>query len=225
MKIYSSEWAENYERLAHAGIPGREGLYRICQAVFQPVPSNACLLVVGCGTGVELLHLAKAFPTASFVAVDPAQPMLEFCAQRVKEEKLSERISLHLGELDSLPSTSSFDAATAILVSQHIREDEKAEAFFKSIAERLKPNGYLYSADLHIATGQNRERMISLWQQQALMSGIDADIIQETLGKFEKDFRVRDEALLTHLLASAGLTFMLKPFSSLLYGAWCSVKG
>ncbi|MEL6262386.1 MAG: class I SAM-dependent methyltransferase [Cyanobacteria bacterium J06626_6] len=70
MEIYSSEWAENYERLAEAGIPGREGLHRICQAAFCSLPTKASILIVGCGTGVELVQLAKALPEASFVAFD-----------------------------------------------------------------------------------------------------------------------------------------------------------
>lgn len=224
MEVYSSEWAENYERLANAGIPGREGLYRICQASFQSLPAGASILIVGCGTGVETLQLAEALPNVSFVAVDPAQPMLDFCARQVEAQGFDQRVSLHAGTLDSLPSDALFDAATAILVSQHISEDADTEAFFQNIVRRLKPGGYLYSADLHIAAGQNREKMIALWQDQALMAGIETDVIEALLMRFESDLRVRDEETIINFLQKAGFVSTLKPFSSLLYGAWLSQR-
>ena len=224
MEVYSEEWAENYERLAKAGIPGREGLLRVCQAAFLSLPADAKILIVGCGTGVELVRLAKALHNASFVAVDPAQPMLDFCAQRLKSEGIMQRVRLHSGLLESLPATTPFDAATAILVSQHIVEDEAAKVFFQNITKRLKPQGYLYSADLHIGIGQNREQMIDLWQKQALMAVIEAPIIENLLTQFDVEFRVRDETTLKTLFHTAGLISTIKPFSSHLYGAWLSRK-
>ncbi|MEO0801053.1 MAG: class I SAM-dependent methyltransferase [Cyanobacteria bacterium J06642_2] len=224
MELYSSEWADNHERLADAGIPVREGLYRICETAFRRLPQNAKILIVGCGTGVELIRLAKALPTATFVALDSAQPMLDFCVRQVEAKGLTHRVQFHSGAVDSLEHESPFDAATAILVSQHLANDAEAARFFTQISQRLKPSGCLYSADLHIPSDQNRDRMIDLWREQAVMSGVEASIIQNITARFGIDLRVRDEEAIAHLLHTAGLALSLKPFSSLLYGAWLSQK-
>ena len=225
MEIYTTEWAENYERLAIAGIPGREGLYRVCKASLTNLPQGARILVVGCGTGSDLIPLAKALPTASFVAIDPAEPMLAFCSERVKSEGLSQRVTLQAKSLNSFQMPDNFDAATAILVSQHLAEDAAAAEFFCQIAQLLKPKGLLYSADLHIATDQDRERMLALWRDQALMSGTEMSVVEGLLSRFSSDLRPRDESAIVGFLHSAGFINILKPFSSLIYGAWVSEKG
>ncbi len=220
MEVYGEAWASNYERLANAGIPGREGLYRLCRASFLDLSANARILVIGCGTGVELISLAHAFPEASFVGIDPAQAMLAFCAGKVSAEGLSSRVHLQPVGLDGFAGEADFDAVTSILVSQHIPLDHQAAEFFRKIAALLKPGGRLYTADLHIAGGQNRTSMLALWHAQALMSGIEPAIVETTSDKFHTELRPRDEAVITDFLRSAGFVEILKPFSSLLYGAW-----
>ena len=225
MELYSTEWAENYTQLADAGIPGREGLYRICKAILTELPQGSKILVVGCGTGDDLIPLAKALPTSSFIAIDSAESMLDFCQERIKSEGLLERVTLHAKSLDSFQSTDSFDAATAILVSQHLAEDSEASEFFCQIARLLKPGGCLYSADLHIAAGQDRERLLDLWRTQALMSGIEVNLVESLLLRFSSDLRPREESTILNFLHSAGFVNVLKPFSSLIYGAWVSQRG
>jgi len=225
MEIYGEEWAANYERRANAGIPGREGLYRLCQAFFLGLPAQARILVVGCGTEDDLIPLAKAFPEASLVAIEPAEPMLAYCSRRVAAEGLANRVTLHPTSLQNFESSAQFDAATAILVSQHIFPDVAAAEFFQKIASLLKPNGRLYSADLHIGAGQDRELLLALWREQASMSGIEPAVVQEGLVRFTTELRPRDEAVIYEFLRAAGFVNILKPFSSLIYGAWASSKG
>ncbi len=94
--------------------------------------------------------------------------MLTVCRHRVEAEGLTARVTLHLCPLAEFTPTQQFDAATAILVSQHLVPDSAAQAFFHQLAGLLKSQGALYSADLHIARGQSRELMLDLWQRQAV---------------------------------------------------------
>ena len=221
-EIYDAEWAHNYERRADAAIPGRDGLYRLCRASFRGLPAGARILVIGCGTGSELIPLAHAFPGATIIGIEPAQPMLDICAARVSAAALSSRVSLQAVSLEAFSGAGDFDAATSILVSQHISSDSEAGAFFRTVASLLKPGGRLYTADLHIATGQAREAMLALWREQALMSGTEPVLVDGMLSKFESDLRPRDESTILGLLQSAGFHRILKPFSSLIYGAWAA---
>lgn len=225
MDIYNEEWARNYTQRANAGIPGREGLYRLCKAFFRSLPADSRILVIGCGTGEELISLAQMLPHASFVGIDPAQPMLELCRKRISSEGLSRRVNLKPVNLENFTDGGDFDAATAILVSQHLADDHAAAEFFSAIAALLKPRGRLYSAEVHIASGQDRDLMVALWTEQALMSGIESEIVEGMLARFATDLRPRDEATIVRFLRSAGFANILKPYSSLIYGAWASHKG
>jgi tRNA (cmo5U34)-methyltransferase len=220
MEIYEEAWAANFEKLAEAGIPGREGLFRLCATSLASLPEQAAVLVVGCGVGSELSYLAPRFPTWRFEAIDPAEPMLAACRRRLEAEGLTTRVNLHRCSLAEFKPTKVFDAATAILVSQHLFADSAAEGFFHQLARLLKPHGALYSADLHLARGQSWELMLDLWQRQAIRAGIPPDRVRDLAARFGRDIALRDEAVIEGFLQRAGFEHILKPFSSLVYGSW-----
>ncbi len=225
MEIYDEAWAANFEKLAEAGIPGREGLFRLCATSLASLPEQVEVLVVGCGVGSELSYLAQRFPTWHFEAIDPAEPMLTACRHRMEAEGLTARVTLHLCPLAEFKSTQQFDAATAILVSQHLVSDSAAQDFFHQLAGLLKPQGALYAADLHIARGQSREWMLDLWRRQALRAGIPAESVSGLLTRFtHQEIALRDEAVIEGFLQRAGFERILKPFSSLIYGSWSAQK-
>lgn len=224
MPAYDQEWAENYARLASASIPGRDGLYQLCSAYFSNLPDAANILVVGCGTGEELIKLAQTLPTASFEAIDPAEPMLALCRERLGSAGLTNRVTLHATTLDHFQSQSSYHAATTILVSQHIQPDEQAQAFFTDIATRLRPSGLLFSADLHFQDGVLQESLTNLWQNNVMQAGIDASTTSAMLNQIVSVIQPRPAHMLEGFLENAGFSDIFMPFRSLMYGAWVARK-
>ncbi|MCG8315211.1 MAG: class I SAM-dependent methyltransferase [Pseudomonadales bacterium] len=93
------------------------------------------------------------------------------------------RIKLHNSTLKEFSSPTKFDAATAILVSQHLSPVAEAQEFFKQIASFLKPSGLLYSADIHIASGQERDYVMGLWRNNLIVSGLESDMADGMLLK------------------------------------------
>jgi tRNA (cmo5U34)-methyltransferase len=158
MEIYDAQWAADYERVAEAAIPGRAGLYRLCGAALGDLPTPSRILVVGSGTGAELLALAAALPDATFVALEPAAAMRAACAERIAAAGLGRRIELLGTTLAAFACADQFDAATAVRVSQHCAGDDEAAAFFRRLSDLLTDGGHLYTADLHVALGQDRVR-------------------------------------------------------------------
>lgn len=224
MQIYDRTWAENYERNAEISIPGRAGLYRLCKASLLNLAADAHVLVVGCGTGTDLIGLAQAFPGWTFDAVEPADGMLTYCRSQITALGLDARISTHACTLDNFKPARQYDAVTAILVSQHISDAAEAGQFFAQLYAPLKPGGTLFSADLHIASGQSREAIVALWATNAKMSGAPPEMLAGASHLFASTMRPRDEADLLKLITDAGFRNPLKVFSSLLYGAWRSER-
>jgi len=48
-------------------------------------PSDSRVLIVGAGTGAELINLANYFPLWNFTVVEPASAMLDVCRQRAEK--------------------------------------------------------------------------------------------------------------------------------------------
>ncbi|HYG70445.1 MAG TPA: class I SAM-dependent methyltransferase, partial [Anaeromyxobacteraceae bacterium] len=123
----AASYDERYLKLA----PMQKALHLVTQLALAELPFDARVLIVGAGTGAELLHLAAAFPGWRFTAVDPSEPMLRRCRLRADAAGLSARCRFHEGAVDTLPEEErAFDGATALLVSQFVVDPEARRGFF-----------------------------------------------------------------------------------------------
>lgn len=71
---------------------------RRLRAAVRPQP-GARILEVGCGTGRNLILLARAWPDVAFVGIDISSEMLSYAREKVRRAGLTERIALIEGEL------------------------------------------------------------------------------------------------------------------------------
>ena len=222
MEMYGEEWAARYEEYANASIAGREGLFRLAAAGLAGLPANARVLVVGCGTGSEILALASRHPEWRFEAVEPANQMLEVCRRRMHENDLGHRVTFHRQGVQGL-TIEPCDGATAILVSQHLIDDAAAEAFFAEIASRVVNRGALFSADISLPNQADTDQtLLRIWQEQAVGSGLPYEAPASLVSRFGHDLVARSPARIEQLLISAGFTFPQQVFQSTIYRAWVS---
>ena len=146
--VFDEERASTYDKRAAKLAPLRDTLHLLTRLILSDLPTDARILCVGVGTGLELIYLAQEFPQWQFTAVEPARAMLDICRQKAEEYGIVSRCTWHEGYLDSLPASAPFDAATCLLVSHFFMQQEERQKFFRQIASRLRPQGYLVSADL-----------------------------------------------------------------------------
>lgn len=146
--VFDEECASTYDKRAAIMAPLRDALHLLTRLILSELPADARILCVGIGTGLELIYLAQEFPQWQFVAVEPASAMLNTCRQKAEKCGVASRCTWHEGYLDSLPASELFDAATCFLVSHFFMQLEERCNFFSQIASRLRPHGYLVSADL-----------------------------------------------------------------------------
>ncbi len=116
----STHWWYRARRDILAGVIARE----------IPLPANARLLEIGCGTGHNLPMLAR-FGTVDAIEIDDA-------ARGVAEKRLGRTIgSAPLPELAGVPDAS-YDLVALLDVLEHVADDVAA---LQAIARRLKPGG------------------------------------------------------------------------------------
>ncbi|MBM4385964.1 MAG: class I SAM-dependent methyltransferase [Deltaproteobacteria bacterium] len=222
MAAYDDEWAANYARRAEAAIPGRDGLYRLCCSALRDLPEGASVLVVGSGTGEELLRLAQAHPTARFVCLEPAEAMRAVCERRVADAGIAARVTLRGETLAAFETRERFAGATSVLVSQHVTDDGAAAAFFRALAALLAPGAWLYSADIHLAAGQDERLMRAAWENQARRAGLEEAAIEYLLAQLGVDPRLRREEVIVGFLRDAGFVDVHKLFGATIYGSWAA---
>lgn len=117
-------------------VPGHQDMLRMsAQLLAEDAPSDAKLLVVGAGGGIELGHFAQMHPGWSFIGVDPSAQMLAMARSELGD--LIDRCELIEGTIDAAPF-GPFDGATCLLTLHMIPDDGAKLATLRAIRRRLR---------------------------------------------------------------------------------------
>lgn len=213
--------AATYDRTWRAMAPLRDALQLVLDHVFAPLPDDANVLCVGAGTGAEILYLAQRHPNWRFTAVEPSGPMLDVFRGKAETQGIASRCVFHEGFLDSLPDDASgepFDAATSILVSQFVTEPTERRAFFRGIADRLRPGGYLASADLACdMTSEAGRQLMDVWFE---MMSVAPEARERARGVYSSQVAVVPPEAMDDILWEGGFDAPVRFFQSGLIHAW-----
>lgn len=217
--------AESYDQQWSKLAPIRDGLNLLVGAVFSDLPADARVLCVGAGTGSEIIHLAQRFPAHRFTAVEPSAPMLEVCRRRAEEHGIASRCVFHNGYLDSLAPSAPFDAATSLLVSQFILEPEVRSDFFRAIAGRLRPGGYLASADLASDMDSTAyQSLLDVWVRMMSAGDVPPDMVERFRTMYGRDVAILPPGRVSAIMASGGFDAPVQCFQAGLIHAWYATR-
>jgi tRNA (cmo5U34)-methyltransferase len=121
-------------------------------AELLPKENGACVLDLGCGTGLELDEYYKLNPTAYITGIDLAEGMLSVLNSKHSDKN----IKLICGSyFDADFGLSKFDAAVSVESLHHFTANEKKPLYTK-LRNALKPNGYFILTD-YFAKDDNEE--------------------------------------------------------------------
>jgi tRNA (cmo5U34)-methyltransferase len=152
---FSGEASRRFDANVRARIPGYEHALRLAAVVVASQVAPGDLLSVGCGTGADLVELARR-PGWRLTGVDPAADMLALAEERFRAEGLS-GIALHRGTVDDLADAPAYDAALLCFVLHFVPDDGSKERLLASIARRLRPGGKLVLLDFCRTPGHARD--------------------------------------------------------------------
>ena len=222
---FDRDRANNYDLDIRKAIPGYEALHDMAQSLLDTsLPQSARLLVVGSGTGMELINFCTKNPQWFLTGVEPSEEMMLIAKQRLGKTKFLERVSLHTGYIDSLPKTDPMDAATLILVMHFLPDDGSKLQLLREIGRRLKPEAELIIADLHGDKSAPYFAKFKQAWQHLYFSKLDGNAQIEARANFEeaiaKSIHFVTEDRIIELLENAGYTNITKFYNAFLFGGW-----
>lgn len=224
---FDDQKAEAYDRVIRQVVPGYETLHEMIKVVLNHyvLGTNAHLLSVGCGTGVELLTLGENFPAWNFTGVEPSGAMAKVAQANVEIKQMSDRAKVVEGYVDDLPGDVRFDAATLILVMHFVPDDGSKEALLRSIAQRLQPGAPLILADLHAdVEGVRFKRFLDIWRDWQLHKGMPEHIVDRGFEHVVRDIQFVSEDRILELLHGAGFKTVEPFYGAFLFGGWIAWK-
>lgn len=150
-------------------------LQMAAQLILESIGTDADVLVLGAGGGLEIESFAERAPGWRFCAVDPDRAMLDAARDRAAACGASARVTWIDGLIFQAP-TAPFDAATCLLTLHFIADDGQKVETLKALRARLKPTAPFILADLCMDKGApDYEVRLGRYRQFALDSGALAD--------------------------------------------------
>lgn len=122
------------------------------------VPDNTkTLLDLGCGTGLELDEIFKAFPSLSVTGIDLCEAMLK----KLREKHNDKDIDLICGDYFTVPfGEERFDCAVSFQTMHHFSHEKKRD-LYKKINAALKDTGVYIECDYMVETQEEEDRWFS----------------------------------------------------------------
>jgi tRNA (cmo5U34)-methyltransferase len=180
------------------------------------------VLVVGAGTGAELIECGRRYPGWSFTAVDPSPAMVRRGAEKLAQHGLSTRVTWHDTSLKKVPAGEAFDAATLLLVLHFLPDDGGKQVVLEQISERLKPGApFILSTFAGDPTTTRTKKIYELSKAHALSQGVPDAEVQDKFNLARPDIHLIPEDRIKALLRDAGFIDVQRIFQSLALTTWC----
>ena len=109
----------------------------VLDGVVDKLNQGADVADVGCGSGVALVTMAKAFPNSTFHGYDPSSIAIERCKEKVKELAL-DNVELFVAGGEDIPSIPTFDFLISFDCIHDMTQPTKVIA---AIYQSMQPDG------------------------------------------------------------------------------------
>ncbi|WP_155593061.1 class I SAM-dependent methyltransferase [Lysinibacillus cavernae] len=222
---FNNTLANEYEKGIRRTLPSYDAMLRLIQTFYHStLPEKADMLIVGAGSGNEILQLAEGRPHWSFTGIDPSESMLKIAKERLHD--LTNTMSFLQGTILDTPLPSiKYDAASCVLVLHFIQGYEEKLSTLKEIARHLKPGAPFVLASKYGQPGSlETELQFDLWRSYWLQH---TKLSVSDIAEMEKSIRslsfMCEEDILT-LLQQAGFTKPSRFFATTLFGGWVCFK-
>lgn len=182
--------------------------------------SDARVLVVGAGTGIEIVTFKTAEPGWFCTGIDPSPQMIDIARRRIAEAGLEDGVELIEGYVEEL-AEQNFSAASCCNVMHFLPDDGAKKSLLGGICQRLEPGASLVLFDLHgdRSTHECREQYAA-WQAYWKIRGMSREEIEAFQAQIEAGIHWIPESRVLELLAETGFEDVQLFFRGLLYGGW-----
>jgi tRNA (cmo5U34)-methyltransferase len=219
---FDAERAAAYDDRIRRLAPGYDVLHEAIACVADTLlPPDAHVLVVGAGTGAEIVTMGEVQPGWRFTAVDPSAEMLDRCRSAVADAGLERRVEYVQARIEQLSAETRFDGATSVFVSHFLQDPAKRRRYFQAVAHALHPNAPLVLADLFRPSSDVPfEQLLATWRRSLRLAGITPDEVERIFDRIDRQMSFISGETLEQILDDAGFGTSTRFYQSFLWGGW-----
>lgn len=220
MSRFQQQGAQTYDGRIGTLVPGYIALHQTSAAWLKAVlPPDARVLVLGAGTGAEVLALAQQNPHWHITALEPSGDMLALARAKCAAAQRHNVAFVH-GYTADLPAGAPFDAALCLLVMHFIDTTAGKQQFLNQAAAQLAAGAPLLLCDLMQGHDTERAAMV----HYAIGQGLPESQGEALRRRLQTEFFALGEAELAALARQAGFRQPELYFRALGFAAFVLIK-
>ena len=171
MNDFFAARVEGYDEHMRTTIEGADDFYAYTASLL-PAEKDACVLDLGCGTGLELEEYFRLNPDAAVTGIDLSDAMLSALKAKFPDRKLS----LVQGSYFDVPfGENTYDAAVSVESLHHFTA-EKKEGLYARPHAALKKNGFFVLTDYFAESDEQETELFRNLKQLKQEQGLPEDV-------------------------------------------------
>lgn len=220
IEVFENERALYYDNFVQTWILNYQFVIDTIPKIVEIENPNATeILVVGSGTGNELLSLSKQNKPWKITGVDPSPDMVKIAQEKLKKHT---QVTIIQGEVNQLPENKKYDVATLLLVLHFMKDDGTKEVLLKDIYDKLETGAPFIILDI-FGNKQEFSKNIKLLET-ILPEEVDGVAIKERIASMpERIYNISEDRLIK-ILQTVGFSKPIRFFQSAIYGGWITKK-
>lgn len=220
VEIFEGERAANYDDFIQTWIINYQFVIdTLPKLIEQEQPKAKEILVVGCGTGNELLSLSNYTASWNITGIDPSPDMVKIAREKLKNHS---KIKIILGEVQQLVSNKKYDVATLFLVLHFMKDDGTKEALLQGVFDNLKQGATFILLDVFGAKDEFAFNIKLL--EKLLPKEVEGMVVRERIASMPERIYPISEERLSELAKNVGFSKPIRFFQSTIYGGWIFKK-
>jgi tRNA (cmo5U34)-methyltransferase len=218
--------AADYDQRIRKLFPFYETIHAAINAILRSaLGAESELLIVGAGTGAEILELGKSNQSWRFLGVDPAKAMLDLAKEKIEAAGLADRVGFFNGIVADLPIGKLFDGATSAMIMHFVPDDGGKMEFLRAIASHVKFGAPFVVLDAHgDLTAPQSQLLIEAWKQQQVLAGVQSENVESGMKERLNAIHFVSSERIEQLLAEAGFHRIQHFFQNMVLGGWIAFK-
>jgi tRNA (cmo5U34)-methyltransferase len=218
--------ATAYDKRIRKTFPFYDTIHPAINAILRSVlGTESELLIVGAGTGAEILELGTANPNWRFLGVDPAQPMLDLAMEKIETAGMTDRVALFRGYVGDLPTDRHYDGATTAMVLHFVPDDGRKLKILCDVSKRLKSDAPLVVMDVHEdLSAAGTKLLLDAWKHQQNLAGVKWEEVESGMKERVKTIHLVSPRRMEQLLTEAGFHRIQRFFQNMMLGGWIAFK-
>lgn len=223
---FNKKEASKYEEYAERAVFGYNQLYQMTLALLMDEKSiNSKVLVVGSGSGKEMITFGNYMPFIEMTGVDPSEEMIKISRKKIEEKGLDNKISLYKGTIEDLPPNIKYNIATVIFVLRFVDGEDEKLFLLRRINELLKSGGRILIIDQFEQPLSQQFNLLRFgWKNFLLMNGISVQTAEMIIEKALEKRSLITENKLKRLLAESGYHNIVRFYSAFLHAGFIAEK-